>query len=137
VTGLTRAHATIATIATALVTACSSAATPPQPDVVVTGDTLRVDVRTTPDPPWQGTITAELTVTNKVDGTPQDGLTIAVVPWMPADDHGTSITPVVSPEGGGKYLVTQVDFFMAGHWELQTTFSGPVTDHVVPAYDVP
>ncbi len=29
-----------------------------------------------------------------------------------------------------------VDFFMAGHWELQTTFSGSAMDYVAPAYDV-
>lgn len=120
-----------------LTSGCSSGNTDPQPDVIAMGESLRVDVHTSPNPPWQGTITVELTVTNKADATPQDGLQIAMVPWMPADDHGTSTTPIVTAEGGGKYLVTNVNLFMAGHWELQTTFSGPMTDYVAPAYDIP
>jgi hypothetical protein len=107
-----------------------------QPDMVVTGSALRAEVRASPDPPWQGTVAIELTVTNAADGTPQDGLNVGMVPWMPAHDHGTSLVPVVTPESNGKYLVTDVDFFMAGHWELQTTFSGPAMDYVAPAYDV-
>jgi hypothetical protein len=98
---------------------------------------LSVQVRTSPQPPQRGTIRVELTVTNVGDGTPRDGLTLDVVPWMPAHNHGTSVVPTVAAEGQGKYLVTGVDLFMPGHWELRTTFSGPVTDHAAPAFDVP
>jgi hypothetical protein len=126
--------------------ACSSAgqASPPlsfaaQADMEEKGDAgvLEVQVRASPDPPWQGTIAVELTVMAAADGIPQDGLSIAMVPWMPAHGHGTSLTPVVTPEGNGKYLVTQVDLFMAGYWELQTTLSGPLSDYVAPGYNIP
>jgi hypothetical protein len=110
-----------------------------QPDMVETGmnDALRVAVRASPDPPWQGTIAVALSVTNTSDGSPVDGLTVTMVPWMPAHGHGTSLTPVVTAEGGGKYLVTDVDLFMAGYWALQTSFSGPTADYVAPGYNVP
>ncbi len=99
--------------------------------------TLAVEVRTSPQPPQRGTIAVELTVTGVADASPRDGLLIQVLPWMPQDNHGASIAPVVTSEGSGKYLVTGVDLFMPGRWELRTTFSGPVTDHAAPAFDVP
>jgi hypothetical protein len=124
--------------------ACSSGAQTPMTFsadayLTTTGDAgaLSVQVRTSPQPPQRGTIGVELTVTNVSDGGPRDGLALAVVPWMPADNHGTSIVPVVTAEGQGKYLLTDVDLFMPGHWELRTTFSGPVMDRAVPAFDVP
>jgi hypothetical protein len=42
----------------------------------------------------------------------------------------------VTAEGGGKYLVTDLYFFMAGTWVLKTTFSGPVTDHAEPTFEL-
>ncbi|HXN30815.1 MAG TPA: FixH family protein [Polyangiaceae bacterium] len=98
---------------------------------------LAVDVRTSPQPPQRGTVAVELTVTNVADAAPRDGLTVRVVPWMPQDDHGASIAPVVTAQGDGKYLVTGIDLFMPGRWELRTTFAGPVTDQAAPAFDVP
>lgn len=123
---------------------CSSAAQGPMTFsadayLTATGDSraLSIQVRTSPQPPQRGTIGVELTVTNVADGTPRDGLALGVVPWMPAHNHGTSVTPTVTAEGQGKYLLTDVDLFMPGHWELRTTFSGPVTDHAAPAFDIP
>jgi hypothetical protein len=43
----------------------------------------------------------------------------------------------VTPEGGGKYLLTEIDLFMAGLWQLKTTISGPVSDYVAPEFEVP
>jgi len=98
---------------------------------------LSVAVRTSPQPPPHGTIAVELSITRVADGTPVDGLMLQVRPWMPAHDHGTSVAPTVTAEGQGKYLLTNVDLFMPGHWELQTNFSGPATDYAAPAFDVP
>jgi hypothetical protein len=42
----------------------------------------------------------------------------------------------VMPEGHGKYLLTEVNLFMAGLWELQTTISGPVSDYVAPQFEI-
>jgi hypothetical protein len=82
-------------------------------------------------------MSVELTVRRASDGAPVDGLMVTVDPYMPAHLHGTSIVPVVAAEGQGRYRITQVDLSMAGHWELRTTFSGPLTDYVVPTYDIP
>ncbi|HZU85639.1 MAG TPA: FixH family protein [Polyangiaceae bacterium] len=117
---------------------CSGARGSSDPITVTSASgALSVEVVTTPEPPSRGTVTVEMTVKNTSDGAPRDGLTLDMVPWMPAHDHGTSLLPVVMPEGGGKYLFTQVGLYMPGHWELQTTISGPVQDYVAPAFDIP
>jgi hypothetical protein len=124
-------------------TACSGGAAPPAgfPTEAYTTEasasgTLVVDVRTSPQPPLRGTNSVELTITQASDGTPVDGLTLDVVPWMPAMGHGSS-TPTVTPQGGGVYLVTEVYLYMPGVWELQTAISGALTDNVAPSLTVP
>jgi YtkA-like protein len=102
-----------------------------------TSGVLSVAVRTSPQPPPRGTVPVQLSVTRTSDATPVDGLMLQVRPWMPAHDHGSSIVPTVADQGQGKYLVTNVDFFMPGHWELQTSISGPATDYAAPAFDIP
>jgi hypothetical protein len=103
---------------------------------------LAVEVRTAPQPPVRGTDTVELTITSATDGSPVDGLDLEVQPWMPAMNHGTSATPIVTPKGDGKYLVTQLYLFMPGLWQLRTTLSATAndssttTDHVVPAFTI-
>ena len=97
---------------------------------------LHVAVRTDPEPPPRGTCNIELTVTD-ANGAPQDGLALSVVPWMPAMGHGSSTKPTVLDEGGGRYLVSNVNMFMPGEWELRCSFSGSVTTHAVPIIAVP
>lgn len=112
----------------------SSVATFP---MTVTSDSgaLRVELTSTPAQPIVGTNTVELTVTKTSGGAPVDDLAISILPWMPAIDHGTA-TPTVTAEGAGKYRVTELYFFMAGTWVLKTTFSGPVSDHVEPTFEL-
>ena len=98
---------------------------------------LHVEVHTSPEPPVRGTNSVELTVTRTSDGTPVDGLSIDVDPWMAAMNHGTSAKPTVTPEGGGKYFVSAVYLYMPGLWQLHTTISGPMTDRVAPALEIP
>jgi hypothetical protein len=125
--------------------ACSGAGARPPPSFTADAllslqsdsSALAIQVRTSPQPPQRGTVDVELTVNQTADGSPVDGLTLAVTPWMPAHDHGTSLVPTVSAQGNGVYLVSDVDFFMAGYWELRTTFSGPITDHAAPAFEIP
>jgi hypothetical protein len=118
--------------------ACSGAAPPAGPTTwTSTSGALSVEVRSSPDPPQRGTDTFELTVRDVTSKAPLDNLTLTVTPYMPAHLHGTSLVPLVTAEGQGKYLVTRVDLFMPGHWELQTVLSGAVMDHVVPAFDIP
>jgi hypothetical protein len=114
--------------------ACSGSSIAPT-DATVTTDSgaLRVELRVSPQ---RGTNTAELTVTNVADGMPRDGIGVSVVPFMPSMNHGSS-SPAVTPEGGGKYQVTQLYLYMPGYWELRTTLSGPPNDHVTLAVQVP
>jgi hypothetical protein len=117
----------------------SGAATfPPEAYVTTTSDSgaLNIGVRTSPQPPARGANHVELTVTSASDGTPRDDLTIDVQPWMPAMNHGSS-SPTVTPEGGGKYLVSDVYLYMPGTWELRTTISGALVDHATPSIAVP
>ena len=111
---------------------------PAQPYLTVMSDSkaLRIEVRSSPQPPTRGNVDVEFVVTDVASGKPQDGLELQIKPWMPAFDHG-AIPPSITPEGSGKYLVTEVNLFMAGHWELRTTFSGAVIDHATPAFDIP
>ncbi len=95
---------------------------------------LRLELSATTQP-VVGTNAIDLTVTDATGGAPVDGLAVSVVPWMPAMDHGTS-SPSVIALGSGKYRITSLYFFMPGTWELQTSFSGPVTDHATPTLQI-
>jgi hypothetical protein len=96
---------------------------------------LVIDVRTSPQPPSVGTNDVQLSITRASDGTPVDGLTLGVEPWMPSMGHGTSTTTVV-PQGGGMYLVTDVYLYMQGVWTLRTTISGSMSDNAAPQLDI-
>jgi hypothetical protein len=137
--GLTAVRALALAIAC---TACSSGEGPPpsflaEPFSTTTTSSgaLRIELRTSPQPPVRGVGAAQFVVTRVADGTPVDGLTVSVQPWMPAMNHG-AIRPTISSQGDGKYLVTELDLYMPGHWQLRTDLSGPLTDHVEPDFDI-
>ena len=112
---------------------------PTDPYETATSDSggLRFSIRTAPSqPPAPGASTIELLITDAA-GAPRDGLVLDIVPWMPAMGHGTSVRPTVTPKSGGTYVVTNVNLFMPGEWELRTSVSGPLTDHVAPRLTVP
>jgi hypothetical protein len=99
---------------------------------------LRIDVRTAPtQPPAGGVQTVQLVITDSVTGAPQTGLRLDVLPWMPAMGHGASLTPTVTEEPAGTYVVGDVDFFMPGTWELRTSISGARSDSVAPSFQIP
>jgi hypothetical protein len=135
-----RAFAGLAIVALA---ACSSAPADEAP-VTVTSDTgaLRVTLQMSSQPVQRGIDSAELAIAGVADGGPVDGLALAITPWMPAMDHGTSVVPTVTALGGGRYQVTNLVLYMTGHWELLIAIgdgaSGSTpTDHAAPAVDVP
>ena len=87
-------------------------------------------------------------------GAPVAGLTLTIVPFMPAHGHGASVDPTVSETAPGIYVATPLDFFMAGNWELMTAISrtaqagsdggagdagagGAIDDSAEPTVDVP
>ena len=123
----------LATVACSSTPASSPAAFPMS--VPSDAGQLRLDLTAIPNPPKVGTDTFELTVVDAKDGTPRDGLSMSVVPWMPSMGHGTSI-PTVTPEGGGKYVLSDVYLFMPGTWEFKIAFSGPVSDHADPTFEI-
>jgi hypothetical protein len=140
-TSLARAAAgrTVAVLAVAVSLLGCSASGADEAPVTVTSDSgaLRVTVQMSPEPVQRGTSSAKVTITDIGDGGTVDGLTLAVTPWMPAMDHGTSGIPVVTPLGGGVYQVSNLVLYMAGHWELRMAIGSAPMDHAAPAFDVP
>jgi hypothetical protein len=98
---------------------------------------LTLELRTAPDqPPTVGLSSVELDVADAHTLAPVDGLSIAVVPWMAAMSHGSSAVPAVAAEGGGRYLITNVSFYMPGDWELRFAFSGAAVDTATATLEV-
>ena len=99
---------------------------------------LSIEVRTSPEqPPSRGEMSVQFVVRNATGGAPAAGLGIAMTPWMPVMDHGTSTTPDVSETAPGVYVVNHVALFMPGTWQLRTDISGPLVDHVAPSLQIP
>ena len=103
---------------------------------VVTDQGLSIEVRTAPDqPPSRGLIDVELMV-NSADGKPVDGLDLGVQTWMPQMGHGASTKPTIEAMGGGRYVVSNVAFFMPGQWELRTSITGAVNDSATVNFQI-
>ena len=129
--------------------ALSSGCGGPQPDasdpifplasyLTLTSDSgnLTVEVRTSPDQPFQvGGGSVQYLVRDR-QGLPVDGLTFNVTPWMPAMGHGASVKPTGASSGDGAYVISGVSLYMAGLWELRTSISGGVSDSLAPSVEV-
>lgn len=87
------------------------------------GLTVKI-VESDPSPPKKGTNTMTLEIAD-ASGAPLDGATVAVTPWMPDHAHGSALTPVVAPMGGGKYAVTKLYYPMAGLWQITVSVQVP------------
>jgi hypothetical protein len=77
-----------------------------------------------PGPPVKGTNEMTLEVLD-ASGQPVDGASITVTPFMPDHAHGSAVTPIVTPSGGGKYAVTKVYLAMAGLWKITVSIQLP------------
>jgi hypothetical protein len=85
---------------------------------------LSIEARTGPDqPPTRGLSTVELDIIDAHSGEPRDGLELTVVPWMPAMGHGTSVKPALEAVGGGHYVISNVNMYMGGAWDLRIAIS--------------
>lgn len=105
--------------------------------VTTQGGAYDVEVRTSPDqPPSRGLVSIEYRITTPA-GAPADGLDLAVVPYMPAMGHGASTKPSVTAEGNGRYVITGVELFMPGTWELRTQIKGTQEDSAAPSFEIP
>jgi hypothetical protein len=83
-----------------------------------------------PAPPTKGNNTWNVKLLDHA-GSPVMGATIDVVPFMPDHGHGTSVTPVVTPEAD-HYKIDPLYLFMHGLWNVTlTATSGAVTDTAV------
>jgi len=129
------------------VVACSGSAAPSESSTEYSKDPLLtlktesagldVEVRTLPSqPPVLGNSSVQLIFRDPATGEAQSGLDLQVVPWMPAMGHGSSVTPTVTETEPGSYELTGLVMFMPGTWQLRTTLTGPVADHVVPSFQV-
>lgn len=105
------------------------------------GKDLRIELRTAPEQPIvTGPVgEAELTISNVSDGSPADGLDIAVATWMPVMGHPCSpVTIKVEPKGNGVYLLSPFLVSMPGACEVKLTFSGEKSEHAVsPTFEIP
>ena len=129
----------------AVLCACSSSGAelgdvpfPERPLLVATSDAGRasLEVRTAPEqPPMRGISKVELILTDEQRQRLSD-VAIGVVTWMPAMGHGASHNPSVSSLGDGRYVLSDVELYMPGRWELRLDFSGSVDDQAVVSLDV-
>src|SRR4051812_34550275 len=108
------------------------------PEQVLTSDSggLTIAVRFAPDPPTVGTDAVQLSFVDG-SGAPAAGLALAVVPWMPAHGHGTSVNPTVMETAPGVFVATPLYLFMPGSWELRMTVSGSIDDTAKAAFEIP
>jgi len=81
---------------------------------------LNLAVWWSPAHPTVGYDATQLAITDSA-GAPVSGLTLTIVPWMPAHGHGASVEPAVTETAPGTYVATPLDFFMSGTWQLRTT----------------
>src|SRR5512140_226849 len=85
-----------------------------------------------PAPPQRGDNTWIVQINamaSGVVGNPVDGLTLQVTPFMPAHQHGSPITPVITPQAtSGQYEIKPVNLWMPGVWETTIQATSPSTD---------
>jgi hypothetical protein len=98
--------------------------------VTSSGGHLHVDVRWSPAVPVKGDDAAQLMFSDD-SGNPVDGLSVDVVPWMPAHGHGTSLQPVIASTAPGVLVASPIYLFMSGEWQLRITVTGPLNDSAV------
>lgn len=98
--------------------------------VVSASGRLKVEVRWSPATPIKGQNAVQLTFLN-ADGSPVEGVSADVVPWMPAHGHGTSIRPAMTQDEPGVEIASPVFLYMSGTWQLRMTLSGAVEDTAV------
>lgn len=78
-----------------------------------------VAVESLTNPIKVGRNTMKLTIKDKNSGKPAGKkLTIEVIPWMPAHEHGTSEVPIIKETRVGEYLIERLTFTMPGDWEV-------------------
>lgn len=107
---------------------------PPADTVMTTSGKLSVAIRWSPVTPTKGRDAAELTVLDSA-GAPVDGISVAVVPWMPAHGHGT-VAPAITRTALGTFVANPVYLYMSGVWQLRMTFTGAFDDEAIATVEI-
>jgi hypothetical protein len=107
---------------------------PPAVTVATASGELRVGIRWSPASPIKGSDAVELTVLDP-SGTPVDGMSVAVVPWMPAHGHGT-VAPVVTKTAPASFVANPIYLYMSGEWQLRMTFTGAFDDAAIATVEI-
>lgn len=78
-------------------------------------------------------------IASGVVGSPMDGATFHVTPFMPAHQHGTPVEVQITPAGmPGQYTLSPVNLWMPGVWETTIDVtSGATTDNAVYRFCIP
>jgi len=97
---------------------------------------LHIEIRTSPEPLVRGQNVGQVTITDAA-GQPVEGLSLALVPWMPSHGHGTSVQPAISTTGDGVFVANPLYLFMAGQWELRMTVDGGIHDTATAVVEIP
>ena len=74
----------------------------------------------TPAPPARGDNSWQIDLVDG-NGAPIAGAKVAVTPFMPDHNHGTSIKAQVTETSGGHYEVAPVNLWMPGLWQVTVT----------------
>ena len=108
------------------------------PDQVLPSDSgsLTIALRYAPNPPSVGSDAVQVSLAD-ANGAPATGLSLTVIPWMPAHGHGTSVNPTVTETAPGTFIATPLYLFMPGSWELRMTTHGAVDDTAKAAFQIP
>ena len=70
-------------------------------------------------------------------GAPMDGASITASPFMPAHQHGSPITPVVTATGtAGEYSISPINLWMPGVWQTTLTVTSGTADRAVYSFCV-
>lgn len=85
-------------------------------------------VEAAPAPPDKGDNQWTLHVAG-AGGSPVEGATVTITPFMPAHNHGTNPATVATSVGSiaGDYVSEAFNLFMGGQWELTVSASAPGT----------
>lgn len=125
-----------------VLSACSGAPRPeriPAFDEPVLSESGELTAQLTSAPeavPVRGENQIWLELRETATGAAVEGLELTVLPFMPAMGHGSGTEPSVTELRAGRYQLDRVSLTMSGLWELRTTISGPLADHVVPRFEV-
>jgi len=75
-------------------------------------------------PPAKGIDTWTIETDRAATGTPVDGMSITVSPYMPDHRHGTTAVGVTAA-GAGTYTINPLNLYMAGYWEITFNLTDP------------